>query len=350
MEEEESEEVRELLQYNEETAGGIMTTDFVAVQARMTAGEAIEYIGSLELEEPLYFLYVVDAEGRLTGWIQLWELLKQGNRNLPLSDLAQTETITVHTDADQEEVARLAAKYDLSSLPVLDWKNKLVGRITIDDIMDVMEEEASEDIFRLAGSDDVELTFSSPWRASRTRLPWLVITMFITFLSSLILKRFFNLSEVIALGLFVPIVLAMCGSTGMQSSTLIIRSLSLGRLEGISVPRLVGRELVTGLIMGLVCGVLLWIWAQVVLAFSPEYTTRFSALFLAVTAGTALISAMIFAAAYGALIPILLNKAGLDPAVSSGPFVTATNDIIGLLIYYGVTLLLVGMHQARAAG
>ena len=126
MEEEDSEDVRELLQYEDDTAGGIMTTDFVAVQASMTASKAIEYIGSLELEEPVYYVYVVDSEGRLTGWIQLWELVKNTNHNLTLSELAEKETISVHTDTDQEEVARLASKYDLSSLPVLDWKNKVV--------------------------------------------------------------------------------------------------------------------------------------------------------------------------------------------------------------------------------
>ncbi|MCK5676354.1 MAG: magnesium transporter, partial [Verrucomicrobia bacterium] len=132
MEDEESEEVRELLQYGEETAGGIMTSDFVAVQASMTATEAIDYIAELDLDEPLYNLYVVDQDGRLTGWIQLWELLKKTNHNMTLEELADKETISVHTETDQEEVARLASKYDLSSLPVLDWQNKLVGRVTAD--------------------------------------------------------------------------------------------------------------------------------------------------------------------------------------------------------------------------
>lgn len=346
MEQEESEEVRELLQYEEDTAGGIMTTDFVAVRATMTAAEAIEYIGSLDLEEAVYFAYVVDSEGRLTGWIQLWELLKQSNRNQTLEELAEKETIAVQTHADQEEVARLASKYDLSSLPVLDRQNKVVGRITVDDIMDVMEEEASEDIFKLAGSSDSELEDPSPLQACKARLPWLLITLGTGFISSLILKSFMNhlsLAEIVALSFFVPIIMAMGGNTGIQSSTLIIRGIALGASHSRRIAKIISHEIIAGATMGLICGTTIGLWAGFVI--TQDGGTAVAPSYLALTVGIALFSAMAFAAVFGALVPVLLDRMKVDPAVASGPFVTASNDIFALLIYYGTTLLMIGAVQ-----
>ncbi len=343
MENEDSEEVRELLQYEEDTAGGIMTTDVVAAQASMTASEAIEYIGSLELDEPLYYLYVIDADDRLTGWIQLWELLRTANRNMRLSELTEKETISVHTGADQEEVARLASKYDLSSLPVLDWQNKLVGRITVDDIMDVMEEEASEDIFKLAGSSDSELEDTSPLQACKARLPWLLITLGTGFVSSLILKSFINhlsIAEIVVLSFFVPVIMAMGGNTGIQSSTLIIRGIALGASHSRRVMKIITHEIIAGASMGLICGTAIGLWAHFIIA--KGNTAAVNPAYLALTVGIALFSAMAFAAVFGALVPVLLDRLKVDPAVASGPFVTASNDIFALLIYYGVTLIMIG--------
>ena len=343
MEDEESEEVRELLQYDEESAGGIMTSDFVAVNGDMTASEAIDYLGSLDLEEPVYYLYVVDSEKHLTGWIQLWELLRQTNRNKTLAELADKETISVHTDTDQEEVARLASKYDLSSLPVVDKENHLVGRITVDDIMDVMEEEASEDIFKLAGSSDSELEDTSPLQACKARLPWLLITLCTGFVSSLILKSFIahlTAFEIIALSFFVPIIMAMGGNTGIQSSTLIIRGLALGASHTRQIFKILTHEIIAGATMGLLCGTTIGLWAAFMIYRSGS--TTIAPAYLALTVGVALFSAMTFAAVFGALVPVVLNRFRIDPAVASGPFVSASNDIFALLIYYGVTLLMIG--------
>jgi len=336
MEDEESDEVRELLQYDEDTAGGIMTTDIVAVRATMTASEALSHIGALDLEEPAYYAYVVDAEGKLTGYVQLWEILKHANRHLTLEELAEKETIVVHTDADQEEVARLASKYDLNSLPVLDWQNKLVGRITVDDIMDVMEEEASEDIFKLAGSSESELAYSSALHACKSRLPWLMITLFAGFVSSVILKRFID-HHVVALSFFVPIIMAMGGNTGIQSSTLIIRGLAIGSFTERELFKLLRRELMAGAMMGLICGTFIGGWAHFMVAGNSDIPS----IYLAFTVGVSLFTSMTFAAVFGAFAPLLLNRFRIDPAVASGPFVTASNDILSLLIYYGITLALI---------
>lgn len=339
MEDEESEEVRELLRYGEETAGGIMTPDVVSMPDYLTVAEAIEKIAWIDEDEPFYYTYVVDRNNVCTGYIGLWELLKVRDRNRKLSDLVHDDFVSAHVDMDQEECARLMAKYDLSSLPVLDGQGRLAGRITIDDVIDVMEEEASEDIFRLAGSDDEELTYDSAFQASRVRLPWLLITLVTGFVSSLLLKNFMtNLSEVIVLSFFVPIVMAMGGNTGIQSSTLIIRGLAVGSLQGRSMRKMLTKEILAGAMMGLVCGLIIGVWARLLIRWTPETVSSFSPLFLAVVVGISLFSAMTFAALFGAFVPIVLNRYKIDPAVASGPFVTASNDICALLIYYGVTI------------
>lgn len=342
MHDEESEEVRDLLQYEDDSAGGIMTPDFVAVREAMTAAEAIEYIGSVELDEPLYHLYVIDTAGRLIGWIQLWELLKQTNRNIALGELADKDLIFAHTNTDQEEVARLATKYDLSSLPVLNGQNKLVGRITVDDIMDVIEEEASEDIFKLAGSSDTELEDTSPLQACKARLPWLLITLGTGFISSLILKSFIHhlsLAEIVALSFFVPIIMAMGGNTGIQSSTLIIRGIALGASHSRRIRKIITHEIIAGASMGLICGTTIGLWASFVI--TRDGGSSIAPSYLALTVGVALFTAMAFAAVFGALVPVLLDRVKIDPAVASGPFVSASNDIFALLIYYGVTLIMI---------
>ncbi len=341
MEQEESKEVRELLKYEEDSAGGIMTSDFVAVNADMSASQAINYIGSLELEEPVYFAYVVSKEGYLRGYIQLWELLKKANLNKLLSNLAVKDTISVDTDTDQEEAARIAAKYDLSSLPVIDKKGILVGRITVDDIIDVIEEEATEDIFKLAGSNESELEYDSPFHACKARLPWLMITLLAGLISTIILKQFMNkFEDILMLSFFVPVIMAMAGNTGIQSSTLIVRGLAVGSINEKGIGKLLWRECAAGALMGIISGILAGSWS----VFIGGNDSNIHSMYLACTVGISLFSAMMFAAVFGAFAPLFLNRIKADPAVASGPFVTASNDILSLLIYYGVAIALVVFH------
>jgi len=342
MEQEDSEEVRELLRYDEDTAGGRMTTDFVALRSELTAEEALIHIGSLDLDEPIYFAYVVDAAEKLLGYVQIWQMLKTANRQKTLLELTEETTFTATPDTDQEEVAQTMSKYDLSSLPVIDETGHLLGRITIDDVIDVLEEEASEDIFKLAGSDDAELESPSPLSSCKTRLPWLLITLCSGFISSLILKRFIDNPHIIILSSFVPIIMAMGGNTGIQSSILIVRGLALGSFDETKLYRLLRHEILTGMIMGVVCGFIIGIWAHFIVGNNEQ----FSALYLASTVGLALFCAMMFAAAFGAFVPLLLNRFKIDPAVAAGPFVTASNDVIALLIYYAITFLLISLRIA----
>ena len=344
MGKEDSEDVRELLSYDEDTAGGIMNTDFVALHGTQTAQQAIDHISRLDTDEPVYSACVVDTDERLIGSVGLWILLKTENRKKPLNDLTESVPFAAHTDTDQEEAAQMMSKYDLNSLPVLDSQGRLVGRITIDDMVDVLEEEASEDIFKLAGSTEEELEYSSPLQACRARLPWLLITLATGFVTSAILKAFMHrisTLEVLALSFFVPIVMGMGGNTGIQSSTLIIRGLAVGSFNEKKLYRLLFREMATGMMMGLICGAVIGGWARFIIG---QNATAFPPAFLALTVGLALFSAMIFAAIFGAFVPLVLNRFKIDPAVASGPFVSASNDIFALLIYYGVTFLLLGTH------
>ncbi|MBN1674249.1 MAG: magnesium transporter [Kiritimatiellae bacterium] len=342
MDEEDAHELRRLLKYDEDTAGGIMTTNVVALRGAQTVQAAVEAIAYVESDAPFFYAYVVDDRRVLKGYVHLWELLKERGRQRPLDDLVHADVISAAVDMDQEEVARLMARYDLSALPVVDGKRRLVGRITIDDVVDVMEEEASEDILRLAGSDDEELENVSVLRTCRIRLPWLLITLVTGFVTSMILKQFVaHIAEVLVLSFFVPIVLAMGGNTGVQSSTLTVRRIALGDLHTENIWRILLREIGVGAIMGAVCGLAIALWAVLLVRISPGYAPSHSPLEIALIVALALFGAMTFAAMFGAFVPIALNAIGIDPAVASGPFVTTTNDLSALLIYFAFTVVLV---------
>jgi len=339
MSTEESEDVRALMRYEDDTAGGIMTTDVVAMRENQTVAEALQAIAYFDTHEPLYNANIIDEAGRLIGYVDIWELLREKERQKMLSEVLHRDLISASVEMDQEEVAQLMKHYDVNVIPVVDSAGKLVGRITADDVIDVIEEEASEDIFRLAGSDDTELESSSPLRSCAVRLPWLMLTLAGGFVTALILKRFHaHISEVLVLAAFVPGILAMGGNTGIQSSTLVVRSIALGDLKGKSVGRLLLREVLLGAMMGAICGVIIGFLARFLIAADNP---ALSAGHLGAVVALALFSAMTFAATFGAFVPVVLDKVRIDPAVASGPFITITNDISALLIYFTVTALLV---------
>jgi magnesium transporter len=301
-------------------------------------GEALEAIAYLDTSEQFYGANIVDDGGRLVGHVNVWELLRERNRSRPLGELVKPGGIAATVDMDQEEVAYLMNKYDLTSIPVVDAEGRLVGRITIDDVIDVMKEEASEDILRLAGSDDAELEHASALRSCAVRLPWLLITLGGGFLTSLILREFVgHIAQRFVLSYFVPIVLAMGGNAGIQSSTLVVRRIALGALAERSVLALLLREVLTGILMGLICAAIIGLWARYMIVHDPAGPLPPG---LSFVVAIALFSAMTFAVTFGALVPIVLSKCRVDPAVASGPFITIANDVFALLIYFGVTVLL----------
>lgn len=342
MEDEESEDVRKLLEYEDDTAGGIMTTDVVAMHENQTVAEAIETIAYLDTEENFQYANIIDDNGKMIGYVNIWELLREKDRKKPLASMTHRNFCYATDDMDQEDVAQLAQQYNLNVIPVLDNNGVLVGRITTDDIIDVIEEEASEDILRLAGSDDEELENISIIKSSSIRLPWLFITLIGGFITSIILRIFHaHLADMLILAAFVPVVLAMGGNTGIQASTLAVRSIALGVSHKRNIGKLLLREITTGAIMGIICGLIIGIWVMTVILTEGGHNLTTTPAFLAFTVGTALFLAMTFAAVFGASIPILLNKLNIDPAVASGPFISIINDISALLIYFGVTILLI---------
>ncbi|MGD9873323.1 MAG: magnesium transporter [Kiritimatiellia bacterium] len=345
MEEDESRDVRELLKYEENTAGGIMTPEIVAVRESMTVAEALDSIPYIEGSEPFYYAYVVDDGHVLKGSIGLWEMLKIRNRQITMGAIAHKDVVSVPYSMDQEEVARIISRYDLLAVPVTDDGGKLLGRVTVDDVVDVLQEEASEDIFRFAGSDDSELTAMTPLHACGARLPWLLITLCTGFVTSFLFKKFLtDLSQVMVLSFFVPVVMAMGGNTGIQSSTLVVRGLALGTLEGRSMLKVLGREISAGAMMGVACAAIIGLWARYLIHISGHEDALHTPFYLAATVGISLFVAMTFAAVFGAMVPIALNRLKVDPAVASGPFVTSSNDIFALLIYYSVSLALLGLR------
>jgi magnesium transporter len=278
----------------------------------------------------VFYLYVTDAEGRLVGVVSLRQLLVVAP-GTPLKKIMTTDVISVVTDMDQEEVAKLVARYNILAIPVVDTDGKLVGIITVDDVVDVIREEATEDILKLAGASEADLFQMSSFRAARMRLPWLLTSLVGGLITGVFVWMFQPaILQVIALASFIPVITAMGGNIGLQTSTLVVRGLATGRIESADLRAVFVKELVVGLLMGMFCGTIVGLVAQ---------AWRGPAM-LGVVVGVSMFAAITVASVMGTLMPILLRRLGIDPAISSGPFVTAANDITGLVIYLGLATAL----------
>ncbi|WP_051185205.1 magnesium transporter [Desulfatiglans anilini] len=329
-----SDELAKLLPYPEDSAGGIMALEFIAVRAGFTVQDAIDSIRQRREEvENVYFIWVVDDFDRLVGVVSLKDLvLEPPDRKI--SDIMNTEVISVHVRTDQEEVARLVTKYDLVSIPVVDDYHRLVGRITHDDIIDVIEDEVDEDIARMAGVMPQEIAEESSLKISRARLPWLIAGVFGGILAAAVIHQFeTSLERIIALSFFFPVIMAMGGNTGTQAATVVVRGLATGDITMFAIHRRLLMELRVALINGIICGALVGSIVAVWLADMQLGTVVALAACLIV-----LNSAFI-----GSAVPFALKKFNIDPALATGPFVTTSNDILGLLIYLGLVSLYLGV-------
>ena len=249
-----------------------------------------------------------------------------------IKDVMDKNAITVQPNVDQEEVARIFIKYDLTVLPVVDRGNRVMGRITVDDVIDVIQEEATEDIYRMVGTDDAELWEKSVLKVVGIRLPWLLVTLMGGLLSGMILKSFrVTISEVMALVFFVPVIAGMGGNIGIQSSTIVVRGLATGYIDLNKVGWVMLREIRVGLLMGLACGCIVGVVAN----FMGNSSV------IGIIVGISMFFAISVAAMMGCLTPILLKRLNIDPAISSGPFVTTANDITGVAIYLGLSTALI---------
>lgn len=325
MEDEDSQEIEQLLQYEEDTAGGIMSTDIFSLSEEMSVREAIDAIQQAEHVEMVFYLYVTDAHNHLVGVLSLRQLLTV-SPSKKLGEIMGRDVISVHTGVDQEEVARFVEKYNILAIPVVNESNKLLGVITVDDIIDVIRAEATEDIYKMAGASDEELLLGyRSFQIARLRLPWLLTNLLGGVATGLLMWKFkVTLEAVIALITFIPVITGMGGNVGAQSATIVVRGFATGRIDFGSIRRVIFRELRVGVIMGVVCGCVIG-----AIAYAWHGNP-----YLGLVVGMAMIFAITVAAGMGVVAPAFFKKIGIDPAIAAAPFVQTANDITGILIYF----------------
>lgn len=333
LDEEHADNIVELLRYDEDSAGGLMAKELVKVNENWNVtGCMSEMRNQAENVTRVHSIYVVDDKNKLKGRLSLKDLLTAPS-NAHISDvyIPQVDYVNVHTEG--EEVARIMQKYDLEAIPVVDEMGRLVGRITIDDILDFVKDEAEKDYQMAAGiSEDVEAD-DSIWLLTRARLPWLILALFGGFISVSVLGTFDNaMQEHAALFFFVPLIAAMAGNVGVQSSAIVLQGLANKSLKGSLLKRLL-KEIVLSLFNGVVLAVLLIIGGILLLGFDLTF---------GLTVGISLISVIVIASLIGTFVPIILDKQGIDPAMATGPFITTSNDICGILIYFSIAKLILG--------
>lgn len=314
------------LDYPEETAGRRMSADFVAMPPFWTVGQAIDSLREEEdLPDTFYQIFVVDPAFRLLGVVALDRLLRTA-RPVRLSEIMEADPHTVRADEDQEDAARLFQRYNLVAVAVVDEAGRLVGELTIDDIVDVIEEEAEEDIRALAGAGDAELS-DTPLYVARTRIPWLVVNMMTAFIASVVIGLFDGTIEaMVALAILMPVVTAIGGNAGIQAMTVTVRAISQKAITKRNFLRVVAREILVALMNGFVVAILVGVVAATWFA-NPE---------LGGVIAAALLFNVLCAGFFGAVLPILLDRLGVDPAVASSVFLTTLTDVIGFFAFLGL--------------
>ncbi|MFC3884423.1 magnesium transporter [Bacillus songklensis] len=336
MDDEAAQEIKELLHYEEYTAGSIMTTEFISIQANQTVRSAMRILKREALEaETIYYVYVIDDEKKLVGVVSLRDLIVSDDETM-ISDIMYDRVVSASVAQDQEEVAQTMRDYNFLALPVVDFQNHLLGIITVDDVIDVIDEEASDDYSKLAAISDVDAVDKGPFNAARKRLPWLIILLFLGMLTASLIGRFEEtLNKVAILAVFIPLIAGMAGNTGTQALAVAIRGLATGEVGNESKWKLIAREAGTGLITGGTCGILVtgvvYIWHGDV--------------FLGLLVGASIFATLTVATLAGSLVPLIMHRLNIDPAVASGPFITTINDIISILIYFGLATLFMSYLQ-----
>ena len=331
-------EVGELLEYDEQTAGRIMNPKVFALSEDMTAGEAITTLQGARDVEMVFYLYVVDSRRHLVGVISLRRLLLVPP-STPLKRIMTTDLTSVRTDTDQEEVARLVASYNLLAIPVVDEENKLVGVITVDDVIDVIKDEATEDVYRLAGVAGDDRVFSTAAESLRKRVPWLEVNLVTAFLAASVVALFEGgIKDVPALAVFMPVVAGMGGNAATQTLTVIVRGIALGELTWANSRKALFKEAAVGLGNGIACGLVgmlvVWAWK--------------GNLWLGAILCAAMIINMFVAATAGTLIPLALRAMKVDPALASSVFITTLTDVFGFASWLGLSTLF--LHKLVPGG
>ena len=327
MDNESAQEIRDLLHYEEYTAGSIMTTEYVAIPENSTVRSAMTILRNAAPDaETIYYIFVVDNTNHLTGVISLRDLIIAEEDTL-IRDIMNERVVSVNVTDDQEDVAQIMKDYNFLAVPVINSKNEMLGIITVDDIIDVIDEEASEDYSKLAGVSDMDSLDTNPFAAAKKRLPWLVVLLFLGMLTANLVDLFTGTLEKVALlAAFIPLIGGTSGNSGTQALAVAVRGIATGDVEEQSKLQMMFRELITGLIMGLVCGAI---------ALGIVYFWQHTFL-LGLLVGVAICCSIVVATLAGSFIPLLMHRLNIDPAVASGPFITTLNDITSILIYLGI--------------
>lgn len=346
IDEEQAEDIRELREYDPETAGRIMTTEYLAVPRSMTVEKVLEEVRSRHEDiETTHHILVIDDKERLIGHVMIDDLIKNDG-TVKVAELMDRAVICIHAERDQEVAARMMEKYDLGVLPVVGDGGKLLGIITFDDILEVMEEEASEDMFRIAGIGADDPFNEGVFKRAYKRLPWLTTTLVGGALLAVIISNFQpTLRQIVALVSFIPVIAGLGGNVGIQSSTIMVRGLATGDIDGLGdIFWLLKREIAVGSIIGIAAGSALAILANIFLSIiSPEHIASggiHNLLWFCMILGVSVLCGILAAATIGTVAPLLCHKIGVDPAVAAGPFVTVSIDIITQTIYLSIATAL----------
>ncbi|MBT3477955.1 MAG: magnesium transporter [Candidatus Marinimicrobia bacterium] len=324
---EEQEELEEMMAYPEDSAGILMYTDIFTLHEETKARDAIVALQDQEDAEMVFYLYALDDDGRLNGVVSLRDLVTTPGDAM-LKDIMSRKVHAVRPETDQEEVARIVSQYNFLAVPVVDDDEQLLGIVTVDEVVDIIREEATEDFLQMVGAGkDREILLKSSWENARMRLPWLFASWVGGIGAAFIIGIFNNILEsTIALAAFIPVIMGMGGNIGTQSSTIIVRGLATGRVGFENSTKILFKEIRVGLILGILYGILLGLFAIFrFLDASPM---------LGVVVGLSICFSMIIAATIGSMVPLILNRFDIDPAIATGPFVTTAIDILGVTLYF----------------
>ena len=333
LKKEEQEEIEEIMAYPQDSAGSMMATDVFTLYQNTTCGDALKTLQDQQEAEMVFYLYITDEDDSLVGVASLRALATTPSNTL-LKDIMEKRVHSVRPETDQEDVAQIVAQYNYLAVPVIDGDGRLLGIVTVDDVVDVIREEATEDFLQMAGAGkDREILLKSSWENAKVRLPWLFASWIGGVMAAYIIGKYENMLEsMIALAAFIPIVIGMGGNIGTQSSTIIVRGMATGRIEIGNEFKVLLKELRVGLILGVLYGIMLGIFANFKFLGSDPM--------LGVVVGLSICSSMLLATAVGTFTPLILRKLDIDPAVATGPFVTTSIDILGVLIYFLIAGLL----------
>ncbi len=327
LKKEEKEEIEEIMGYPKDSAGSLMATDVFTLYQNTTCGDALKTLQDQQDAEMVFYLYITDKDGLLVGVASLRALTTTPSTTR-LKDIMEKQVHSVRPERDQEDVAQIVAQYNYLAVPVVGRDNRLLGIVTVDDVVDVIREEATEDFLQMAGAGkDREILLKSSWENAKVRFPWLFAAWTGGIIAAYVIGSYENiLDDFITLTAFIPVIIGMGGNIGTQSSTIIVRGMATGRIEIGSEIKVLYKELKVGLILGLLYGCLLGLFANIkFFNINPM---------LGVVVGLSICCSMVLSVAVGSFSPLVLRKLDIDPAIATGPFVTTSIDIFGVLIYF----------------